>query len=437
MYYRLDGISIVLADYYLDKGSWADVQTVFDSLQLKGHGYGYYGGQAGPMSGRRVNGTAVMGLGGGELLLLDASGIVVASSDADLLGKPVSEASVGQILSVTVNDAAVGRLIVLNPQKGVLENEFINSLNKAILWAAVFAAIVALLVGMLISRHLTRPLAMLTNAASRLAGRDLGYRVPVISGDEIGELAVSFNNMAETLERNEMLRKNLIADTAHELRTPLSILRGNLESLQEGIIETSPEIIISLHDEVMRITRLVNELQDLSLADAGELRLNRRSVSVDDLVEKATLLFSGEAKQKNVNFLVDIQAGMPQVDVDPDRIVQVVLNILNNALFYTQHGGSVKLSAVLQGDSAVFSIQDNGIGIAPEDLVNVFERFYRSEQSRQRAGGGAGLGLAIAKGLVEAHGGRIWAESKVNVGSIFSFSVPLYKQTPQENNMTV
>jgi two-component system OmpR family sensor kinase/two-component system sensor histidine kinase BaeS len=419
----------VLADYYLDKGSWADVQTVFDGLQLKGTGYGYYGGQAGHMGGRMSNGTAMMGLGSGDVLLLDAHGSVVASSDMELLGKPFSEASIGQRLPITVNDAAVGSLIVLNIQKGVLENEFINSLNEAILWAAVFAAIVALLLGILIAKHLTRPLAMLTNAASRLAGRDLGYRVPVISGDEIGALAISFNNMAETLERNERLRKNLIADTAHELRTPLSILRGNLESLQEGITKASPEIIISLHDEVMRITRLVSELQDISLADAGELRLNRRSVSVDELLEKATLLFSGEAKQKNVNFLVDIQAGMPQVHVDTDRIVQVVLNILNNALFYTQPGGSVKISAALQGDSAVFSIRDTGIGIAPEDIANVFERFYRSEQSRHRTGGGAGLGLAIAKGIVEAHGGRLWVESKVNEGSIFSFSVPVYKQT--------
>ena len=176
LYYRLDGIRMVLADYYLDKGSWTDVQTVFDSLQLKGHGYGYYGGQAGPMAGRRSNETAMMGLESGDVLLLDANGNIVASSDMELLGKPVSEASIGQSLSITVNDATVGSLIVLNLQKGVLENEFISSLNKAILWAAVFAAIVALILGTLISKHLTKPLAMLTNAASRLAGRDLGYR---------------------------------------------------------------------------------------------------------------------------------------------------------------------------------------------------------------------------------------------------------------------
>ena len=428
--YRLDRIGAVLAEYYLDKGGWADVQTIFDSLELKGTGYGYYGGQSGPKGGHRANGAEMMmGPGSGDVVLLDKNDSVVASSDIGLLGKPVSEASIGQSLSIAVNDIEIGKLVVVNLQKGVLENEFINSLNKAILWAAVFAAIVALILGMLVSKHLTRPLAMLTNAASRLAGRDLGYRVPVVTGDEIGELANSFNYMAENLERNEKLRRNLIADTAHELRTPLSILRGNLESLQEGIIKVSPDIIISLHDEVLRITRLVNELQDISLADAGELRLNRRSVPVDELVEKAALLFSSEAKQKNVNFLVDIQAGMPQVHVDSDRILQVVLNILNNALFYTQPGGSIKLSTVLKDNSAVFSIQDTGIGIAPEDLANIFERFYRSEQSRHKAGGGAGLGMAIAKGLVEAHGGKIWAESKVNEGSIFYFSVPIYDHT--------
>ena len=180
----------------------------------------------------------------------------------------------------------------------------------------------------------------------------------------------------------------------------------------------------------MRISRLVNELQEISLADAGELRLNRRSVSADELVERATLLFSSEAKQKNVNFLAEVQSGMPQVYADPDRIAQVILNILKNALFYTEPGGTVKLSAAFKDGRAVFSVQDTGIEIAPGDLAHVFDRFYRSERSRHRAGGGAGLGLAIAKSIVEAHGGEIWAESRVNQGSTFSFSVPVYKQNP-------
>lgn len=427
--YRLDRIGAVLVEYYLEEGGWAGVQAVFDSLQLKGPGYVYYGGQGGLRAGRRAMDTEMMrGPDSGDVILLDANDIVVASSNTELLGKAAPDAAVGQSLHIELNGVAIGKLIVVNLQAGVWENEFISSLNRAVLWAAVFAAIIALILGMLVSRHLTRPLALLTAAAGRLAGRELNYRVPVVTGDEIGELARSFNSMAENLEKNERLRKNMIADAAHELRTPLSILRGNLESLQEGIIKPTPEIVISLHDEVVRISRLVNELQEISLADAGELRLNRRSVSADELVEKATLLFSSEAKQKDVDFRVDVQADIPQIFVDPDRIAQVILNILKNALFYTEPGGTVILSAVVMDESVVFSIQDTGIGIAPEDLASIFERFYRSEQSRHRAGGGAGLGLAIAKGIVEAHGGKIWAESKVNEGSKFSFSVPVNKQ---------
>lgn len=428
--YQLDRIGVALTGYYLEEGGWTGVQAVFDSLQLKGSGYGYYGGQGGPRNGRRAMGAGMMiGRSSGDVLLLDADDIVVASSDAALIGRAAPASSIGQSLLIEVNGVAVGKLVVVNLQKGILENEFISSLNNAILWAAVFAAIVALILSMFVSKHLTRPLAMLTTAASRLAGRDLSCRVPVVTGDEIGELAKSFNFMAENLEKNERLRRNLIADVAHELRTPLSILRGNLESLQEGIIKPSPEIIISLHDEVVRISRLVNELQDISMADAGELRLNRQNVSAGELVEKASLLFSSEAKQKHVNFLADVQADIPKVYADPDRIVQVMLNFLKNALFYTEPGGTVKLSVFIKDGKVIFSVQDTGVGIAPGDLANVFDRFYRSEQSRRRAGGGAGLGLAIAKGIVEAHGGEIWAESKVNEGSVFSFSMPIYKQT--------
>jgi signal transduction histidine kinase len=253
----------------------------------------------------------------------------------------------------------------------------------------------------------------------------LGYRVNVSTNDEIGELAESFNHMAESLERNEKLRKNLIADTAHELRTPLAILRGNLESLQEGVTSATPEVIMSLHDEVVRISRLVNELQDTSLAEAGELRLSCREISIEELVERVAMPFSGEARNKNVEFSVSVPAGLPKVKVDPDRIVQVLLNILGNALCYTPPGGRVSLSAGLEGKSILFSVKDNGEGIASDDLNNIFERFYRSDQSRSRSGGGAGLGLAIAKGLVEAHGGRIWAESKLNEGSVFCFTIPV------------
>lgn len=429
--YRSERIQAVLTEYYSEKGGWEGVQAVFDYSQPgakgMGPGYGRFG-QGAPRAGHGMVGSGsglMMGPGGGDILLVDLNGSVLAASNSEFLGKTAPEVSVRQGAPVKVNGSVVGTLIMVNTHHGEWESEFFNSVNRATLWAAAVALIIALILGVIISKHLTRPLSMLSGAARRLAGRDLGHRVPIVTRDEIGDLAKSFNLMAESLERNERLRRNLIADTAHELRTPLAILRGNLESLQEGVIEASPEVVISLHDEVMRISRLVNELQDISLADAGELRLNRRETSVEELIEKVAIAFSGEAKYKNVAFSVNIPAGLPTVCVDQDRIIQVLLNILGNALRYTQSGGIVTLSAGLEGHDVVFSVKDTGIGIVPEDVTNIFERFYRSEQSRSRSGGGTGLGLAIAKGLVEAHGGRVWVESKVNEGSRFSFTVPL------------
>lgn len=430
--FRMERVQAVVTEYYREKGGWEDVQSVFDNSQSEGKGRSGYGrfGQRPSWAGHGMMGPGsgfMMGPGGGDILLMDLAGRVIAASDSEYLGKPIPEASIRQGVPVKVNGSMVGTLIMVNTHHGEWENEFISSVNKATLWAAAVALIIALILGIIISRHLTGPLSMLSVAARRLAGRDLSYRVPVVTGDEIGELAKSFNHMAENLERNEKLRRNLIADTAHELRTPLAILRGNLESLQEGVIKASPEVVISLHDEVVRISRLVNELQDISLADAGELRLNRREVSIEELVEKVALPFSGEAKYKNVSFSVNMPVGLPPVYADPDRIVQVLLNVMGNALRYTEPGGTVILSAGLEGHNIVFSVKDNGVGIAPEDLNSIFERFYRSDQSRSRSGGGAGLGLAIAKGLVEAHGGKIWADSKVNEGSNFSFTIPVCK----------
>jgi signal transduction histidine kinase len=429
--YRLELSAELLTGYYRDTNGWSDVQSVFDA-QLTGRGMG--GGNGRIAQGVRGTGHrmgpgmgAMMGSNAGDFLLMDSKGEIIAASDSAYIGKPVPDDTIKHRLPLTVNDAVVGTLVMLNNQRGEWESEFINSVNRATIWAAVVASVIALIFGIIISRHLSNPIAMLTLAAKRLAGRELGYRAAVTTGDEIGELASSFNNMAESLERNEKLRRNLLADTAHELRTPLAILRGNLESMQEGVITASPETIISMHDEVLRITSLVNDLQEISLAEAGELRLNRREVRVEELVERVAMLSSSDARQKNINFSVDIPVGLPTVDVDPDRLVQVLLNILGNALRYTKPGGMITLAARLTDGSVVFSIKDTGDGIGADELAHVFERFYRSDQSRSRSGGGAGLGLAIAKSLVEAHGGRIWAESKINEGSSFSFTVPAYQ----------
>lgn len=431
--YRLERVQAAVTDYYRMKGSWVDIQSLFDELQYRGreNGAGYGHIQEMPRGGRVIvipgQGSGLMlGPGPVNILLTDQNGKIIAASDREYLNKKAAEMPLNQGLPVIINGETVGTLFAADTNRGEWENDFINSVNRATLLAAAVASIAALIIGVIIARHLTSPLAVLSAASRRLAGRDFGYRVPVVTNDEIGELAKSFNQMAESLEYNEKLKRNLVADTAHELRTPLAILRGNLESLQEGVIEASPGTIISLHDEVVRISRLVDDLQDISLADAGELRLKRRETGVSGLIEKVAAAFSGEAKNKNVDFTVDVQSDLPAVYVDADRIVQVLLNVLHNALAYTGKGGRVALSAAGKGQELVFSVQDTGTGISPADLPYVFERFYRSDRSRSRASGGSGLGLAIAKGIVEAHGGRIWVESEVGSGSTFAFSLPVY-----------
>jgi len=439
--YRNQRLQADLADYYREKGSWSGVQSFFDHspYRASGQGYGRFGA-GGPAGGRNPDGQepapgrwrmmgqgmgmGFMGGGAGNLLLADEKGMVVAGTNSSYLGQAVPEVSPQNAFPIEVEGKKVGTLLSVNPLQGQWEQEFLRSVTNAAVWAGLTASLLALLLGIVISRRLTGPLRSLSDAARRLSARDLACRVQVLSRDEIGEVAHSFNHMAESLERNEKLRRNLIADTAHELRTPLAILRGNLESLQEGVVQPSSEMIMSLHDEVVRISRLVNDMQDLSLAEAGELRLNRCPVKLEELLDRVMIPFSGEAQNRRIHFSADLPQTPVVLSVDEDKIVQVLLNLLGNALRYTPEGGRIELSARQDDREITFSVRDTGAGIEPGELTNIFERFYRTDHSRSRSGGGAGLGLAIAKGLVEAHGGKIWAQSNPGEGSRFSFTLP-------------
>jgi two-component system sensor histidine kinase BaeS len=217
----------------------------------------------------------------------------------------------------------------------------------------------------------------------------------------------------------------MVSDVAHELRTPLSNIRGYLEAVQDGMIEPKPEVIGSLHEEAMLLNRLVDDLQELSLAEAGQLRLERRQVAPSDVVNKAAEAARAQATSKGIALQVDLPADLPLVDVDHQRIGQVLGNLLSNALTHTPSGGKVVIAARARQSEAEFSVSDTGEGIPPEHLPYVFERFYRADKSRSRATGGTGLGLSIAKQLVEAHGGQITVESQVGQGTTFTFTLPM------------
>jgi signal transduction histidine kinase len=276
-----------------------------------------------------------------------------------------------------------------------------------------------------LSRRILAPIEALTAAAQRLEAGDLSQRVEITSHDEIGDLAHAFNAMADGLARLEELRRNLVGDVAHELRTPLSNIRGYLEAIQDGVVEPGPDIVDSLYEEAMLLHRLVDDLQELALAEAGQLRLERRPVALADVVDRAVGAVHPRAEAGGITLRVDVADDLPLVDVDPQRIGQVLRNLLDNALAHTPASGEIVVAASLAEHWIEVRVRDTGVGIAPEDLPYVFERFYRADRSRARATGGTGLGLAIARHWVEAHGGEIRVESAVGQGTCFTLTLPV------------
>lgn len=306
-----------------------------------------------------------------------------------------------------------------------IEERFTTGVNRSLLIAIGSAGLVAVLLTLLLSQSILGPVGALISTTRKMGKGDLSQRVDVKGGGELGELANAFNSMADGLARLEKLRQNMVTDVAHELRTPLSNIRGYLEALQDGVIEPSPETIASLHEEAMLLNRLVDNLQELALAEAGQLNLVCQPVHIEDILEKAVDLVYPQATEKGVNVEVSIPTNLPAVNADTLRLVQVMRNLLNNAVTNTPSGGEIRVTVKAFDSKVEVSVQDTGIGIAPEHLPYVFERFYRADKSRTRTTGGAGLGLAIVKQLVEAHGGQVGVVSEVGRGTTVTFTSPV------------
>jgi histidine kinase len=263
-------------------------------------------------------------------------------------------------------------------------------------------------------------------ASRYIAAGHYRERVEVTSQDELGQLARSFNQMAATLEQTESMRRELLANVAHELRTPLASIKGYMEGMIDGVLPTGPDTMQQIYHEADRLQRLVNDLQELSRVEAGAFELKPHSLAITDLVRQTAARLWPQFEEKRVNLNLELLENLPQVMADEDRISQVLLNLVGNALQYTPSGGTVTIAAQIQHEELLVSIHDNGLGIPTEHLPHIFNRFYRVDQSRSRAGGGSGVGLTIAKHLVEAHGGQIWASSAGSgQGSVFSFTLPL------------
>jgi len=308
--------------------------------------------------------------------------------------------------------------------EGLYQN-FRFSFFEALAWAGLAAAVVAVVVSVFVSRGLSAPIRAMTVASQRISEGHYSERVRAAGRDELGQLAESFNRMAEKLEQTEAMRRQLIGDVSHELRTPLTAIKGSMEGLIDNVLPADAETFSQIHEEADRLSRLVDDLQELSRVESGSFSLDRKPVAVSDLVTFMRKRLSRQYEAKGVTLTSDLPASLPPVLVDEDRIGQVMLNLAGNALRYTPAGGRVNISAEARGREVEVSVTDTGVGIPPEHLPHIFDRFYRVDKSRSRqAGSGSGIGLTIAKYLVEAHGGTIRVESAgEGRGSTFRFTL--------------
>ena len=300
-----------------------------------------------------------------------------------------------------------------------------SQLGSYFLIGAFLAVIVAFLITLFLSRRILSPIKELRSAAQRLGKGDFSQRVDISDRSEIGELASTFNSMADNLQRDEQLRQHMVSDIAHELRSPLTNVRGYLEAINDGVMQPDKVTISSIYSETILLSRLINDLQELSLAEAGELKLFLQHEDVAELVRLSITAVQAKASEKDIELSHDIPSDLPRVNIDFLRIKQVLLNLLENALAHTPSGGRINIATKSDHGLIEISVSDSGEGIPADEINNIFERFHRVDKSRSRSTGGSGLGLTISKYIIEEHKGKIWARSESGKGSCFTFSLPV------------
>ena len=411
---RAQDLANELAAYYRMRGNWEGVAPLLNDGS---------GGMMGAM------------MGGGGLWLADAEGTIVAASDNSRLGQSVTASERADGVPIQVDGQRVGTLLA-NAQMihGVTDTaaqDFLAQVNRSILLAGMVAAAVALVLGFLLFRQITAPLNALATASAKIAAGDLTARASVRGKDEIARVGRSFNAMADQLARSETARRNMLADIAHELRNPIGVIQSHLEAMMDGVFPLNQEQVSSLHEETLLLSRLVGDVRELALADAGQLTLQRAPTDLRALIDRTMTAFVLQANEQHITLNTALEEHLPTLPLDAQRIEQVLRNLLSNALRHTSPNGTIHVRLTREKNFARVEVRDTGTGISPDALPHVFERFWRGDKSRARdhasyrSGGGAGLGLAIAKQLVEAHGGAIGVESEVGKGTLFWFTLPL------------
>lgn len=414
---RPEPLTAALAEHYRTAGSWVGLDERLP-LVVEVASDGAMADMVGGMFGMQEN----------RVQVLDAAGRVVAASAG---GAALSGPAV-QSYPIAVDERAVGTLLV---EGGMMvgaptpDTTLLAAVTRAAVTAGLASALAALLLALLLVRLLTQPLERLSSAAQRIAAGDLTARMPPAGSAEFAALAATFNQMAGALQEQEETRRRSAADIAHELRTPLSAIQATVEGMQDGVLPVDAESLDALHGQALQLNRLVEDLRTLAHTEAGQLTLRRDKLDLVDLCVRQAAALRPHAVAHGVTLAVNAPAGALYVAGDAQRLSQVLANLLDNALHYAPQGGRVEMSVARQGGAARICVVDDGPGVAVEDLPHIFDRFYRAGAARSRRSGGAGLGLAIARGIVQAHGGTLWVESPprgVACGAAFVLDLPLY-----------
>jgi two-component system sensor histidine kinase BaeS len=404
-----------LVAYFQTKGSWAGVTQDINSLQA------FIPSQPGEIRGPFPDRNPIT--------LVGTDRIVIYSNQPGEIGQTVSKSETNGAINLQVDNQTVGYLILTPVSRDFTPNtpeaNFLHNVNRATLLSASVAILLALVLGGFLAFSMTRSLRELTEATLESARGKFGKQVKVRSKDEIGELAASFNKMSADLEQATQARQQMTADIAHDLRSPLSVITGYAEALSDNKLQGNPEVYSILLQEAKHLDHLVDDLRLLSLADAGELSLTCEPTDAKILLERVLARHAVSANQHNIDLQVQVEPDLPQIDVDMERMSQVLDNLVLNAFRYTPEGGMIILAADEKDGNVQIHVKDTGRGISGEDIPHIFDRFFRGDKSRQQSGE-SGLGLAIAKSLVEAHGGKISVVSTPGEGAEFTITLSPY-----------
>lgn len=413
---RAGELSVALSRYYASADDWTGVQPYVKHIG---------------------------GLWDWHIVVTDIDGAVVADSDDGTLGAPVNQSMPAAPIVRPLGEMgqSFGTLHVEPRTSPGAERALLaialDRIGLFLFLGLIVALAASVALAWFLSRRVLAPVQVLRSAVQRLGAGDLSQRVEITDRGELGELASSFNAMADALQHMNHLQRQMIADIAHELRTPLSNIRGYIEAVRDRVIEPDEETIATLDEEALLLSRLVEDLQELSLFEAGQMTMEQQPEDIAALVTHTTDAMAAAAAAHNIHIERRIEDDVPLVSIDYHRISQVLRNLLDNAFAHTPEGGCITVGLSRAGDRVQVSVSDTGYGIERDDLPYVFDRFYRADKSRTRATGGSGLGLTISKGLVEAHGGRLRVESVRGEGSRFYFTLPVFTDEKNTNEQSL